>query len=269
MKLVRYLLSVYMGITSLLLEASDYDEPKEAWVAYATSNYFSLLELTIASIHEFSSRPIVAVGVNADVPFSLQMYPRLIKKRIDVDLENRKAYVYKPQAILAADLDYGVYIDADAILNKGCDELFTYCYLVENHPLCPMHTTDAWVWEEAMNYFKVAKRSMHYVHADLIVFSRECNPFIVEWDRMCMEHYHLGVPCFDETLLNVNLWKVGAIRRLPLCDPLDMYFDTYLHLDPSDMQRFPYNQWYLFHGNKDADFGWQMFRQLKEKHRSS
>ncbi len=110
--------------SSVLAEDSN---SQEGWVAYATEDYFSLLEIAIASAHTFSTRPIVAVGLNADVPFSTQKYPRLIKKRIDVSMEWVRPYIFKPLAILTAGLKRGVYIDADAILNKGCDALFAFC----------------------------------------------------------------------------------------------------------------------------------------------
>ncbi|MBS0605161.1 MAG: hypothetical protein JSS60_09040 [Verrucomicrobia bacterium] len=239
---------------------------REGWVAYATPNYFSILEVMIASVHAFSTHPIVAVGVNADIPFSTEKYPRLIKKRIDVDLANRSPYLYKPQAILASGLDSGIYIDADVILNKNCDELFKNAALVKDYPLCPLHENDAYVSWEAMEFFGLSERSMHYVHADMIVFSKECQPFLKEWCDTCLNYPWLGSPCYDETLLNVILWKTGATTHLPTIDPYNAYFANYLTLSSEQIQQLPYSHWFLFHGNKDPGRGWDMLRSLQEKH---
>ncbi len=266
------LLAIFSTFTSTFkVHAEDNLNPpvapviEEAWVAYATANYFSLLEVTIASVHAFSTRPIVAVGVNDDIPFSTEKYPRLIKKRINVDLQARPAYVYKPQALLEANVTKGIYIDADAILNRGCDELFNHCALVNDHPLCPVHEDEAPVAYATMEFFGIAQRSMHYVHADLIVFSSKCLPFITHWHNTCMDHCYLGNPCWDETLLNVLLWKQGATDQLFRCDPYNAYIDRYLALDPSEDNQPPYNHWFVFHGNKDPQRGWNMLRSLQER----
>jgi len=260
-------LSFFFTLFALLLTASSHaDSPREAWVVYATENYFPLLEVTIASIHEFSTRPVIAVGVNADIPFSQEKYPRLSKLRIEADLNERFIYYYKPVAILAADLDYGIYLDADAIVNKDCDDLFQYCYEVETHPLCPVHEQDAYVLPEAMEFFGVDSRSMHYIHTDVIIYSKACTPFLETWRSMCMDHARLGIPVWDETFLNIALWKIGATKHLFCCDPYNAYFDNYLSLNKKMFQNPPFNHWYVFHGNKDADRGWQMFKRLIEKH---
>ena len=239
---------------------------QEGWVAYVTPNYFSLLEVMIASVHAFSTRPIVVVGLNADIPFSTETYPRLIKKRIDVDLEHRSPYVYKPQAILASGLDCGIYVDADVILNHNCDELFKSVALVEECPLNPLHEAEAYVSLEAMEFLGVSERSMHYVHADVVVFSKQCEPFLKEWRDICLNYPWLGVPCYDETILNVLLWKKGATKHLPTIDPYNAYFCDYLTLDFEEIAQFPYAHWFLFHGNKDPERGWKMLKSLQEKH---
>jgi len=245
---------------------ADEPDPKEAWVMYATSNYFSLAEVTIASIHTFSTRPVVLVGVNADVPFSSEQYPRLIKKRIDANIALRGPYVYKPQCILLSGVSRGIYIDADAIVNKGCDTLFGFCDLVEQYPLCPTHEKEAYVSPDTTAFFGVKERSMHYVHADLIIFSESCKDFLSNWCDVCLNYYYLGIPCWDETLLNVLLWKIGATQQVTTIDPYNAYIEKYLFLSPAEIAKPPYNHWFLFHGNKDTDRGWRMLFDLRDKH---
>lgn len=258
-------ISFLLSIISTIIAEDTY--PKEAWVMYATSNYFPLLEVTIASAHTFSSRPVIAVGVNEDIPFSTQQYPRLIKKRIDVNLSDRfSVYFLKPKAILEANVENGVYIDADAVLNHGCDALFDYCQIVQDHPLCPAHEKDAWVLEDAMQFFGAPYRTMHYVHADVIVFSHSCQLFLNEWNSMCLNHPSLGVPVWDETFLNILLWKFGATEQLPTIDPYNAYFSQYLSLSFSERGESPYNYWFVFHGNKNPEVGWSMLQNLKKMH---
>lgn len=249
---------------------SEEDCDREGWVVFANENYFPLLEVTIASIHAFSSRPVIAVGVNADIPFSTETYPRLIKKRIDVDLHERLIYYYKPQAILAADLDYGIYVDADAILNQGCDDLFLYCHLLDEFPLCPTHENEyAPVFQSSMDFFEVSERSMRYVHSNLVIFSKECRSFLLDWNDLCLNYTWYGMPCWDESLINILFWKRKATRQIPLCDPYDSFVDKYLSLDLSEMQQPPYNNWFLFHGNKNPQTGWEILKKLKQKHKVS
>lgn len=263
-KLLGYFFSLLATLCTLFSSINANEEIPEAWVAYSDENYFPLLEITIASVHAFSSRPIVAVGVNADIPFSTEKYPRLIKKRIDVDLSNRPIYVYKPQAILASNVNRGVYIDSDAILNKGCDALFDFCYAVEEHPLCPSHEKEAYVAPDSMIFFGVYSRSMHYVHADVLVFSKSCKNFIEDWNDICLSYYYRGIPCWDETLLNIYLWKIGATKQLLTIDPYNAYLDKYLSLNTSELSQPPYSYWYVFHGNKQGNDGWDILKRLQD-----
>lgn len=160
-----------------IVYTEDSVKPEEAWIVFATSNYFELLEVTIASEHEFSSRPIIAVGVNDDIPFSSEKYPRLIKKRVDQDLKKLSIFYQKPKVILESGLTYGIYIEADDILIKGCDDLFGYAYEVKNYPICPTHPGDPNDQQAMMTVLGVQSKSMHYVHGH-VIFSYRCMPFI-------------------------------------------------------------------------------------------
>jgi hypothetical protein len=264
----RWICPVFLGVC-VFAHAEDVPveiPPKEGWVLYATDNYFSLLEVAIASLHSFSSRPVIAVGLNADIPFSQKIYPRLIKKRIDVDLNTHSPYLCKPLAILEADLDYGVYVDADIIANINCDALFEEARNVGEHPLLPKHPDDAWVHPDSIDYLGLGKRSMHYVHCDVIAYSKKCLPFLREWADLCMNSSWLGVPCYDETLMNLLLWKKGATGQLHTCDPFIHHIDEYLEQSNKALALPPYQNWWMFHGNKDPYRGWSVLEALEEKH---
>lgn len=231
--------------------------PTEAWITFATSNYFELLEVTIASAHAFSSRPIIAVGVNADIPFSQEKYPRLIKKRINLD--NLSFIFYqKPRIMLESGLKYGVYIEADDILNRGCDDLFEYARLEREYPLCPTHPNDPDDVFNIMEILKVNRKSMHYVHGH-VIFSHKCMPFIKEWYETCLQYPHAPANHSDEIVLNVLLWKKGITEQVPLYDPWYENVVNYLNATPTVRDASPYSYWKMFHGAKDPRIAWQVF----------
>jgi len=141
MKLKRF----YLLISSLLVfsyydfvyaENNNGHMIEAAFVTFATANYFPLLEVLIKSVHEFSTRPIIAYGINSDIPFSVEKYPQLIKRRID-DLQYGAMpliYYQKFNTILKSNIKYGVYVEADDIVNYAVDDLFEYCKTIEKYP---------------------------------------------------------------------------------------------------------------------------------------
>ncbi|HEY5236700.1 MAG TPA: hypothetical protein VIJ14_11020, partial [Rhabdochlamydiaceae bacterium] len=111
---------------------------EEAFVTYATANYFPLVEALLDSIKVFSTRPIVVFGVNADIPFSSDKYPFMVKKRIDLDSQSKESVFFaKPKAILESGVLRGIYVDSDIVLNVGFDVLFEQCKRDVTYPICP------------------------------------------------------------------------------------------------------------------------------------
>ena len=242
--------------------------PSEAWIAFATPSYFALLEVTVASVHQFSSRPIIAVGVNGTIPFSTEKYPRLIKKRIDVDLSQESIFFQKPRVILESGLDFGVYIEADDILIEGCDDLFQYAHLESPYPLCPVHPNDCNSAQKFMEKIGVLKKSMPYVHAH-VIFSYCTIPFIKEWYETCLLYADQPglLANFDETALNGLLWKKGVKDALMTYDPYYTHVDDFLQLSSTEQREAPYCHYKMFHGCKDPSVAWEVFKRLKERKR--
>jgi len=179
---------LFLGLLSLSMlgiNATGFDDEltdekpriEEAFVTFATGNYFSLLEVLLDSIHYFSKRPVVAYGINADIPFSLQNYPRLIKKRIDVDLKKVKIFHMKPRIILESNVQFGVYVEADDIVNDGVDILFQECRSIQEYPLCPRHPDDPNNQKPIMQALGVKEKTMPYVHGH-VLFADFCRPLI-------------------------------------------------------------------------------------------
>lgn len=236
----------------------------EGFVTFATSNYFDLLKVTLDSAHQFSTRPVIAYGINADIPFEAADYPRLIKRRLDVDLSKVHIFFIKVRIILESGLDYGVYIEADDILNKGVDTLFDVCKTIENYPLCPLHPKDPENQYQIMKLMGVTHKSMPYVHAH-ILFSYTCRAFLQEWYDACLKYGRMA-PNFDETILNVLLWKHGACKYVPVYDP---YFES---IKAWREKRIPYEhgysqsdiRYYMLHGCKNPAQAAYILEQLKQ-----
>ena len=59
-------------------------QPKEAFVTFSNNNpnYLALFKVLLDSVHAFSTRPIIAFGIDVDLDVDIKQYPRLIKRRI-------------------------------------------------------------------------------------------------------------------------------------------------------------------------------------------
>jgi hypothetical protein len=63
---------------------STFDQPKEAFVTFSNNHpsYLALLKVLLDSVHAFSTRPIIAFGIDVDLDIDVKQYPRVIKRRI-------------------------------------------------------------------------------------------------------------------------------------------------------------------------------------------
>jgi hypothetical protein len=78
------------------------------------------------------------------------------------------------------------------------------------------------IYNEAvmMNYLGVSKRTMDYVGTMFISFSDKCRDLIFEWCSIIENKWILSqgkefLPLWEETALNVILWKRGATKNYP------------------------------------------------------
>jgi hypothetical protein len=60
------------------------DQPREAFVTFSNNQptYLALLKILLDSVHTFSTRPIIAYGIDVDLNVNVSEYPRVIKRRI-------------------------------------------------------------------------------------------------------------------------------------------------------------------------------------------
>ena len=59
--------------------------PNEGFVTYVDNSrlYYNLLIQLLDSIHYFSTRPVIAYGIDIDLDFDTKKYPRLIQRRLN------------------------------------------------------------------------------------------------------------------------------------------------------------------------------------------
>lgn len=280
-KIFGYLCLFFVGLNLYPLSLTSRETSKsramtipEAYVTFATENYFPLLEVLLDSVKAFSTRPIVVFGVNADVPFSQKKYPFMIKRRIDIPSSSKESVFFaKPRVFLESRISHGVYLDADIILNEGCDILFTHCQKITDYPLCPVFPWEVNNQQAVMEAMGVANKSMQYVHAPLIIFSGKCLPFLRQWRKYNISYGALA-PCHDETILNVLLWKYKAKTSINLCDPYYALAYDYLRGGVEQHQLHGYKDWvgkidfYTFHGCKSAGEARNILALLIEKKQS-
>ncbi|MEX0671810.1 MAG: hypothetical protein WD068_00475, partial [Candidatus Babeliales bacterium] len=148
-----------------------YEEIQESFVSFSTPAYFGILEVMLESVHFFSTRPIVVYGINCDIPFTQENFPRLIARRIDTDqfFEGHPSICYmKFPIIYESNIRYGVYIEADDIANIGIDTLFQEARRVKQFPLCPIHPADPADQRACMDYLGVQSTTNPYVHGHIV-----------------------------------------------------------------------------------------------------
>ncbi|HEY2810910.1 MAG TPA: hypothetical protein VGJ00_05935 [Rhabdochlamydiaceae bacterium] len=234
---------------------------EEGFVTLATPNYFGILETLVESVHIFSTRPVIAYGLGADIPLSVEKYPRLIKRRL-YDVEE-DAFAQKSRSMIESGLRQGIWVDADLIVNQGVDTLFTLCKKISRFPLVPIHPEDPDNQRNIMQFLNVDKKTMPYVHDCVILFTQECMPLLKEWHSYCLQYDEQAI-CKDETILNVLLWKYGVKDYLPICDPYFETYEQYVKNKPigwgyQDIKEINY---YMFHGRKDASRAREILREL-------
>jgi hypothetical protein len=235
----------------------------EGFVTFATENYFPLLRVLLDSVKAFSMRPIIAYGINCDIPFSEQEYPMLIKKRFDIDLSRESIYFQKPHIILDCGLQYGVYVEADDILNQDVDQLFEWAKKINKYPLCPKHPQDPNNQTAIMARMGVYQKSMPYVHGH-VIFAQSCMPFVKEWYDLCYQ-YGMQAPNYDETILNILLWKHNAHEYAPIYDPYFESITNYYNNTCPEQHGYKKTDklyYFMFHGCKDPVQARQLLDQL-------
>jgi hypothetical protein len=242
----------------------------EAWVTHTDRRFLRLSEILVRGLAQFSSRPVVVVGVDVDVDYDA---PNLLRRRIEGGGEHI-AYS-KFRAILESGVERGIYLDADNVPNRGVDGLFDAVRElggVGDLPLLPRHPRDLGdeVNGPLMARLGVWAKSMPYVHSCALAFAPSCQAFLEECQAVGRDCDRSGEHplVVDETIVNVLLWKHGATRYLPSSNIPHRFFERYLDRsypeDPEFRARYlghPYH-FRTFHYCKDPERAGAMLDRL-------
>ncbi|CAF4344601.1 unnamed protein product, partial [Adineta steineri] len=119
--------------------------PSEAFVTFCNNNpkYLALLTNVFDSIHSFSTRPIIVYGIDTDLNIDIKKYPRVIKRRLSQKDCGNSIYFCKFYVIVHSQVDYGIYLEADTLVNWNVDILFDLLHRWPYPlPLAPRHPDD-------------------------------------------------------------------------------------------------------------------------------
>jgi hypothetical protein len=195
-------------------------------------------------------------------------YPRLIIRRLNRKDCGPSIYFCKIHAIIESKVDYGVHLEADSVVNWNVDVLFDVVHRWPYpYPLAPRHPDDPVNYESFLPQFglDLKSRTMPYTHAQFS-WNYRANPFFKKALRY-MRKGHFSGANFDETGINVLLWKIKANHTLCKIDPYFGYLSAY-ELNEKICKEYCHTAFILIHGTKDPDVLRELFERLK-KHAGS
>lgn len=244
--------------------------PNEGFITFSDNHpaYLALLSNLLDSVHYFSNRPIIAYGIDVDLDIDTAKYPRLIKRRLSRKDCGKSIYFCKIHAIIESKLDYGVHLEADSVVNWNVDILFDVVHRWPYPlPLAPRHPGDPKNYKSFLRNFKLNynSRTIPYTHAQFS-WNYRAYPFF----RHALNHMHQGHffgANFDETGINILLWKAKANHTLCKIDPYFTYLSSY-ESQQKICKEFCHTAFILLHGGKDVKTMREVFERLK-KHAGS
>jgi len=226
--------------------------PSEAFVTFANNNpnYLALLINVLDSVHYFSTRPIIAYGIDVDLNLNTTKYPRLIKRRLDRAMCGEPIFFCKIYAIVDSKIDYGVHIDADSVVNYNIDILFDvvrkWPYPL---PLAPRHPGDPVNYRKFLTQFglDLNSRTIPYTHGQFL-WNYRAYPFFQQALTLMRQRHFVGAN-FDETAINILLWKAKATHTLCKIDSFVTYMKNY-ESQKKICKEYCHTAFIIFHGSK-------------------
>ena len=240
--------------------------PNEGFVTFSDNNpkYLALLTNLLDSVHYFSSRPVIAYGIDVDLNVNSSQYPRLIKRRLNRKDCGPSIYFCKIYAIIESKLDYGVHLEADSVVNWNVDVLFDVVHRWPYPlPLAPRHPTDPQNYGHFLKQLNMTlyNRTTPYIHAQFS-WNYRAYPFFRHALQLMRQGYFMGAN-YDETGINVLLWKSKANHTLCKIDPFHSYLPVY-ETNLKTCKEFCHTAFILIHGSKNAQDMRQVFGRLKQ-----
>jgi hypothetical protein len=240
--------------------------PNEGFVTFSNNNpkYLALLTNLLDSVHYFSTRPIIAYGIDVDLNLNISRYPRLIKRRLNRVDCGPSIYFCKIHAIIESKLDYGVHLEADSVVNWNVDLLFDVVHQWPYpYPLAPRHPGDPVNYRGFLTKFglNLNSRTIPYTHAQYS-WNYRAYPFFRQALNYMRKGYFSGAN-YDETGVNILLWEMKADHTLCKIDPFHSYLPAY-ESNKKLCKEFCHTAFILIHGSKDATRMRDVFERLKK-----
>ncbi|CAF0787096.1 unnamed protein product [Adineta ricciae] len=260
-----YSLKHFPPTTNCCVKISTPEPIEEAFVTFCDSNpdYLALLETVLDSVHHFSTRPIIVYGIDVDLKLNFQKYPRSIQRRLKQSDCGQSIYFCKLAAIVHSNVRYGIYIETDTLVNWNVDVLFDvlhqWSYAL---PIAPRHPNDPRNYKRFLKQFDLdfSNRTTPYIHAHLLWTFRSYG-FLREALAYMQKGYFLGAN-YDETGINVLLWKAKANHTLCKIDPFFTFLSVY-EARQRHCTEFCHTAFILVHGSKNSTEMRDLFDRLK------
>ena len=239
--------------------------PKEAFIAVinSRSNYVELLEVLLDSVHVFSKRPIIVFSIDFDLKINQSRHSRVIVERISQKECGPNVFSCKLFGIVSSEVDYGVQLEVDSVVNYQIDLLFDLSHLWPfDYPLAPKHPDDPRNYKHYLKKYRISNRTIPYIHATFVWTSR-AYPFFEHTLALMQKGYFQDANA-DETAINVMLWKIQANHTLCKYDPYGpIYIDKYEQLQNSSICS-PYCDgiYLIFHGQKESSISRNILERL-------
>jgi len=240
---------------------------KEAFVTITNSkkNYVELLDVLLDSVHLFSKRPIIVFSIDFDLIINHTRHPRVTVKHISQRECGKSLFACKLLAMVSSNVVYGVQLEADAVVNYNIDLLFDMLHVWPyDLPLASKHPDDPQNYNYEMVKYGVQHKSTPYMHATF-AWTYRAYPFIQNVLQLMQEGHFLGAN-FDETAMNVMLWKAKANHTLCKYDPFGpLYIDKY-EKPQSAPECLPYcdGVYLILHGQKDSHTSKNILERLQK-----
>lgn len=235
----------------------------EGYVVFCNKdeNYLKLLDVLIESVLLFSTKHVEVFSINFEYQHSSS---RVLNKKINLHDENYATICYsKIYSSFNSSFEYGVQLDSDFIITPEMDKLFDDCRRIAEFPLMSRHPNDPDNQKQIMNLLNVDNKSQPYMHATYL-FSESSKYFLKECYNVAMKLYNDGIipPNYDETILNVMLWKNNVNSWVDTYDP---YYELFLNRDNRGLHGIPEDlpiNFYSCHGIKDYEFAKLVFENM-------
>jgi len=229
--------------------------PKEAFVTITNSEkgYIELLDVLLDSVHLFSTRSIIIFSIDFDLIINYTRHSRVIVERISQKDCGATVFACKFLAIISSEVNYGVQLEVDSVVNYNIDLLFDMLHVWPyDLPLAPKHPDDPKNYKFYMKEYNVKYRSIPYVHGTF-VWTYRAYPFIRQIVTLMKRGAFTDANC-DETAMNIMLWKAKANHTLCKYDPFGpVYIEKYEKPQKSP-ECLPYcdGVYLIFHGQKNS-----------------